>query len=86
MQSVAIFFFFFFTDETNINLTEPDVLIYDWRNLRIEPYILSRLVQCGGSVIIWADFNPKRKTSLAFTKTNMNFYDYQIIHGKIICT
>lgn len=48
-----------------------------------EPYLLSKLVQGGCSVLIWSSFCAQRKTSLVFTKTKMNFFDYQYVLGNI---
>lgn len=69
------------TNEKKINADVLNCLRCCWHYLRNELYLLSRHAQSDGSVKIWTGFNVKGKISLYFTKSKMNTFDYQYIHG-----
>lgn len=52
-----------------------------WNDLQSELYLLLKRIQSGSSLLILSGFNEKKKSSSVFTKSKMDFFDYQYIVG-----
>jgi transposase len=74
-----------FSDEKKFNLDGPDGLHSYWHDIRKEPELLSRRVQGGGSVIIWAGFGYRGITDIGFVKPKSKSHDYQeMLHQQLL--
>lgn len=65
-----------FTDEKKFNLDGPDGFRFYWRDLRAQPKLMSKRVNGGGSVMIWAGVSWHGKTSLVILKGKQNAVKY----------
>ncbi|KAK9506085.1 hypothetical protein O3M35_008083 [Rhynocoris fuscipes] len=66
-----------FSDEKKFNLDGPDGFNYYWHDLRKEKKMMSRRSHWGGGVMVWAAFNEKGKSQIAFISGKMNAISYQ---------
>jgi transposase len=66
-----------FSDEKKFNLDGPDGIHHYWHDIRQEKQYLSRRVQGGGSVMVWAAFGYKGVTDIVFIDGRMNSGKYQ---------
>lgn len=74
-----------FSDEKKFNLDGPDGSRYYWHDLRLERKIMSRRVQGGGSIIVWAGMSRLQKTELAYIKGRLNAASYQnLLHDHLL--
>ena len=65
-----------FSDEKKFNLDGPDGLQYYWHDLRRNEEVFSKRPFGGGSVMIWAAFSSKGKTSLVILEGKQNARKY----------
>lgn len=74
-----------FSEEKKYNLYGPDDFKYYWHNLRFDRKIMSRRVQGGGSVMVWAGITQLLRTELAFVNSRMNATAYQeLLHDYLL--
>jgi transposase len=66
-----------FSDEKKFNLDGPDGWQFYWHDLRKEPQYFSKRVQGGGSLMVWAAFGYKGKSSLAVMTGRQDATAYQ---------
>jgi transposase len=66
-----------FTDEKKFNLDGPDCTKFYCHDLRKEPEVASRRQAVGGSVMVWAGFSARGKTSICFVTRILNSQKYQ---------
>ena len=57
-----------FSDEKKFNLDGPDGYRHYWHDLRKDPIVFSKRHSCHNSVVLWAGFNKRGKTSLAYLR------------------
>lgn len=67
------------SDEKRFNLDGPDGFQYYFHDLRKDEKTLSKRVQGGGGVMIWAAFGYQGKTEIAFIQGTMNSQGYQSV-------
>ncbi|POM75975.1 Transposase [Phytophthora palmivora] len=65
-----------FTDEKKFNLDGPDGFRYYWHDMRAEPKYMSKRVNGGGSVMIWAGVNWYGNTEIVFLKGKQGASNY----------
>lgn len=65
-----------FTDEKKFNLDGPDGFRFYWHDLRAAPKLMSKRVNGGGSVMIWAGVSWHGTTELVFLKGKQNSVKY----------
>ncbi|KAG3174910.1 hypothetical protein C6341_g9675 [Phytophthora cactorum] len=65
-----------FTDEKKFNLDGPDGFRFYWHDMRAEPKFISKRVNGGGSVMIWAGISWYGKTELIFLNGKQNAVKY----------
>ncbi len=70
-----------FSDEKKFNLDGPDGWNFYWHDLRKDPKYFQKLVQEGGSVMVWGAFSSNGKAELAFVDGCMDSLKYQVILG-----
>lgn len=74
-----------FSDEKKFNFDGPDGWRYYWHDLRDEQTILARRHSGGGSIMVWAGFSWRGKSSLCFTSERMNSTRYiNILNGHLL--
>ncbi|KAG4228405.1 hypothetical protein PC116_g23242 [Phytophthora cactorum] len=74
-----------FTDEKNFNLDDPDEFRCYWHDTRVAPKLMSKRVNGGGSVMIWADASMYGKTDVVFLNGRQNSTKYtETLRGNLL--
>jgi transposase len=68
-----------FSDEKKFNLDGPDGIHCYWHDIRKEQTYLSKRVQGGGSVMVWAEFGWHGFTGIVFIDQRLNSSGYQTL-------
>ena len=68
-----------FSDEKKFNLDGPDGFHQYWHDLRKQPHILSKRIQGGCLVMVWAAFNCSWQSEVVFISGRMDSTAYQNI-------